>query len=392
MSANLDFDRLQRIFHEKFGSSEEPLRWVAAPGRVNLIGEHTDYHDGFVLPAAIDRYVTAVGRIREDDTVQVYSATFDEQISFRYRDEVRSEHGWARRLEGILRIVLDGVEKPVGMDVTMEANLPLGGGLSSSAAAQAALGSLAMHFNDVSMDNLDFARAIQRAEHRYAGLKCGIMDPLAVIEGQPDSVLLIDCRSLSVRSVPLPPDWRIVVLDTGVKHELASSEYNKRQEECRSVLDLVKENKPEIKALRDVLPEDLDLVAEKADPVGLKRCRYVLAENNRVQEVLDPLKKKDIPQVRRLFLASHEGLDKDYEVTCNELNRLVTLAKEAPGFIAGRMTGGGFGGSTVNFVEKDRAQDFIETVLDAYNREEGRKGSGMAVTACKGVEQGDFPS
>ncbi len=391
MAAKLDFNRLRRLFYEKFTPEGKTLRWVSAPGRVNLIGEHTDYHDGFVLPAAIDRTVTAVGRVRENDTVRVYSKTFDEQITFRYRDEVRPDHGWARRLEGILRIVLEGVKKPVGMDVYMEADLPLGGGLSSSAAAQAAIGSLALHFNGVSMDNLDFARAIQLAEHRYAGLKCGIMDPLAVLEGRKDHALLIDCRSLSVRPVPLPPDWRIVVLDTGVKHELASSEYNKRQEECHAVLELVQKNRPDVEALRDVRPEDLDHVAEKADPVGLKRCRYVLAENNRVLEVLDPLMKKDAEQVRNLFLASHEGLDRDYEVSCEELNAFVRVAQNAPGFVAGRMTGGGFGGSTVNFVEKPQVGDFMRDVLDAYRREAKRSGSGMAVSACNGVEQGDVP-
>ena len=382
------FNMLSRKFHEKFGNSGLPITWSAAPGRVNLIGEHTDYHDGWVFPAAINRYVFAVGCPRRDDVVRIYSNAFMSETSFRYSQAMNPGSDWRVRLEGTLRMLMENVPKPQGMDVLMDSPLPVGGGLSSSAAAQIAVGRLALLFAGIDPAPNLFASLIRMGEHRYAGVNCGIMDPLAVLMGKRDHAYMLDCRSLEGRQIRLPDDWLLVVFDTGVKHELAQSEYNMRQIECGSVVNLIQARRSEIKCLRDVLPQDLDAVAEDADPTALKRCRFVLQENARVHEAVKALQAGDALQVGELFTASHEGLRRDYEVSCTELDLLVDIARQAPGHIASRMTGGGFGGSTVNFVREEDAGDFLDFMTEQYNFRYRMEGTGMIVTASDGERHG----
>jgi galactokinase len=356
---------------------------VAAPGRVNLIGEHVDYHEGLVLPAAIDRFVVAEAVAREDDRVEIQSLALNAHHAFSLAQPFAGS-GWAARVEGIVRDVLANVSAPRGLELTLGGDLPPGSGLSSSAASMVAAGLSAARLNGVEPEPLELARTVQQAEHRYAGVHCGIMDPLAVLLGREGCALRIDCRTLQVEPVPLPKAWALVVLDTHVRHELASSEYNRRQQECAAALAELG-----ARSLRDVSASQLGRVM---DPLALKRCRHVVAELLRVDATVEALRREDRAAIGALFAASHASLRDDYEVSCRELDAMVEAARGASGFIAGRMTGGGFGGATVNFVERDAADRFISQALARYRAATGRDGSGLTVSAGVGAQPVDIPA
>jgi len=372
-------------FRARFGAGGT-LVGVAAPGRVNLIGEHTDYHHGYVLPAAIERGVRAVARKRDDDRVVLFSTTFESEHAFALSTPAGEPEGWARRAEGVVRTVLQEAASPRGMEVWLDADLPVGGGLSSSAASMAALGMAAARLNDVVLEPKSFARLLQDAEHRFAGVRCGIMDPLAVLLATAGHALQIDCRSLDTRNVPVPSAWSLVVLDTGVRHDLASSEYNKRQAECATVLEALRLRRPEIRTLRDASADELDAIAGGCDEVGLRRCRHVLAENSRVRSAGDALANRDTRRIGELFAASHASLRDNYEVSCPELDAMVEAAWASPGCIGARMTGGGFGGSTVNLVAATKTDAFVAKALAHYREATGREGRAIVTAAAAGAQ------
>ena len=388
MTLNWENDR--KAFERQFGSKASVL-FVAAPGRVNLIGEHTDYHDGFVLPAAIERHVRVLGRARGDATVRIYSETFQNNYELSLAVPMPADtRGWARRAEGIIRTVLKGVERPRGLEIWIDADLPVGGGLSSSAASMAAFGMLAARVNGIELDRLASARMLQQAEHRFAGVRCGIMDQLAVLLAKRDHALLLDCRSLETRHVALPTGWSLVVMDTGVRHDLATSEYNKRQLECADALRVIAKTQPKVQSLREVSAADLEEVAARIHPVGLRRCRHVIAENERVHRAVTALENADTRAIGELFAASHRSLRDDYEVSCPELDALVEAAWGAPGCIGARMTGGGFGGSTVNLVVAEKTEAFVEAVRAAYQRSIGRDAKAIVTAAAEGATAGEL--
>jgi len=376
-------------FKSIYGESGK-ITWVAAPGRVNLIGEHTDYHEGFVLPAAIDRHVRILGRPRNDRIVRIFSATFKGSYKFSFDSPMSDVKGWARRAEGIIRTVLEDVTDKHGIDIWMDADLSVGGGLSSSAASMAVLGTLAASLHGRKLENIAFAKTLQAAEHSFAGLKCGIMDQLAILLGKANCALLLDCRSLETRHVKLPSEWALVIMDTNVKHDLASSEYNKRQIECGAVLNAMRKRRAEIRSLRDVSFAELEAVRGECDPVGIKRCLHVLAENERVHKTVKALESADAGTIGELFAASHNSLRDDYSVSCRELDAMVEAAADAPGCIGSRMTGGGFGGSTVNLVHKDKAQAFAEHVSTKYLKATGVEGKAIIAVTSDGVVAGEL--
>ncbi|MHB8877261.1 MAG: galactokinase [Myxococcaceae bacterium] len=380
----MNADSLKAALVQRFGAGGAAVL-VSAPGRVNLIGEHTDYHDGFVLPAAIERRVMAIGRARSDGRVVLHSRTFAGEHAFRLSEPLGPVRGWARRAEGIVRAVLGGVAAPGGLEAVLDADLPVGGGLSSSAASMAAVGELAARLHGVSLEKLAFARTLQRAEHELAGVQCGLMDQLAILLGRPGHAVLIDCRSLSAEPVPLPKRWALVVLDTGVRHDLASSEYNQRQRECAAVLERICALHPSVRALRDVTAEQLREAAPGCDPAGVRRCRHVLGENERVLSARAALERGDGAELGRLFAASHQSLRDDYQVSCRELDWMVQAARSAPGCVAARMTGGGFGGSTVNLVEREKTDAFVAHALDRYHSLGGKGGQAIVTSAAEGV-------
>ena len=383
-------EKLQRNlaqFEAHFGHSTE-WSWAVAPGRVNLIGEHTDYHGGLVLPAAIDRHIRVLGRTRADQTVRVYSATFDSEHAFSLGAAMAARDGWGRRAEGIVRTVLEPVEDTKGMDLWMTGDLPIGAGLSSSAASMAALGMLTAELHCIVLEPITFAKVLQDAEHRFAGLRCGIMDQLAVLLGERDRALLIDCRSLETSKIELPSAWSIVIADSGVHHELASSGYNQRRDESTEALRVLQKDRRSIRSLRDVCMADLEAASAELTSVGYRRCRHVIGENERVRSFAQALESADPTAAGELLAASHESLRDDYEVSCPEVDQLVADALGGPGCIGARMTGGGFGGSTVNLVERERGADFEAYLSAAYEKRTGQPCRIIVTSAADGAATG----
>jgi galactokinase len=380
-----EFDRDR--FEEIFGKGKLPDR-ISVPGRVNLIGEHTDYNDGLVLPVAINRYVHVTGRTRPDRWITVHSTAFREQHRFSRKNKMNpSLSGWKRFAEGIIRTILKNADEQVGMDLLVENDLPVGGGLSSSAAFAAGLGTIAARLNGIELQPLEFARTLQEMEHEYAGVECGIMDQLSVLISRMDNALLIDCRSLQIDHIPIPAGWSLVVLDTGVRHDLAFSEYSERRHQCAEIIELYSRAGKEFTSLRDVSLHDLDLLEKITGSMGvfLRRCRHVISENLRVTEAASALQASDEKRIGRLFKESHKSLKNDFEVTCPELDSMVEAACHAPGCIAARMTGGGFGGCTVNFVTGGMAEKFINTTLSDYRKKTGQNGTALPVSSIGGI-------
>ena len=370
-----------------FGSSSG-WSWAVAPGRVNLIGEHTDYHDGWVLPAAIDKQVRAVARPRADQIVRVYSEVFDKEHSFSLADSMTAEGGWGRRAEGITREILESAGEATGMDLWIGGDLPIGGGLSSSAASMAVIGMLVAELHQLPLDPREFARTLQQAEHRHAGLQCGIMDQLAVLLGEQHSALLIDCRSLETTTVRIPREWAIVIADSGVHHDLASSGYNQRRGESMAALDVLRRHRGEIRALRDATWADLEAAAGDLTEIGYRRCRHVIAENERVRSLAKALESADSTAAGTLMAASHVSLRDDYEVSCPEVDQLVEDADDGPGCIGARMTGGGFGGSAVNLVERNRVDEFTAHLAGAFRKRTGQECEMIVTSAAAGATAG----
>lgn len=375
-----NFDRI-------FGKGMVPIG-AKVPGRVNLIGEHTDYNDGFVLPVTVNRYVHVTGRIRPDRWITVYSTAFGEQHRFSHEDGMnRSLSGWKRFAEGMIRAVLTNADERAGMDILVENDLPVGGGLSSSAAFAAGLGSITAELNSIELQPLEFARTIQKSEHDYAGVECGIMDQLSILLSRKGNALLIDCRSLQIDHIPIPADWSLVVMDTGVRHDLAFSEYSKRRIQCAEIIELYRQAGRKFTSLRDVSYRDLGLLEKTtgSKDVLLRRCRHVISENLRVSEAAKALRESDEESIDRLLKESHISLQNDFEVTCPELDSMVEEAWHAPGCIAARMTGGGFGGCTVNLVKKNMSEEFIDATLSGYRKRTGRNGTAIQVSSIDGI-------
>lgn len=380
-------DKLLDRFEKLYGHGKLPVK-VSVPGRVNLIGEHTDYNDGFVLPIAVNRYVHVIGRVRSGSSIKIHSTAFGEQHRFACENEINpSLSGWKRFAEGVIRTVLGSTNKHVGMELLVENDLPVGGGLSSSAAFAAGLGTVAARLNRIELHPFQFARTLQNTEHEYAGVECGIMDQLSILISRMGNALLIDCRSLKVDYIPLPGDWSLVVLDTGVRHDLASSGYSERRLQCTKIVELYRRVEKEFTSLRDVSPRDLDLLEKIAGSTNvlLSRCRHVVSENLRVIETVKALQASDKKRVGRLFKESHKSLRNDFEVTSPELDCMVEAACNAPGCIAARMTGGGFGGCTVNFVIEGMTEVFINATLSYYRKKIGRDGAALQVSGIDGI-------
>lgn len=380
-------DKLEQEFKDRF--SGPPGLFVSAPGRVNLIGEHTDYNDGFVLPVAIDKYIHIAASKRSDRQVIVHALDMNETCRFSLdASSNSSDPAWSNYLKGVANllqeIVLDERGYTLnGMSAVISGNVPIGAGLSSSAALEVAssmafLGvsgleiansgiSSAQGVELIELPATELAALCQRAEHEYAGVNCGIMDPTIALLGKADHALFLDCRSLEYRHVPLNlQDILLVICNTNVKRELASSEYNKRRAECEKGVEILQQWMPGISSLRDVTMEDFKKYETKLPDITQRRCRYVVEENTRVENAVSALAAKDLDTFGNLMNASHAGLCDDYEVSCDELNVLTDIAQSIDGVIGARMTGAGFGGCTVNLVEKDSVDELRNRVLNEY--------------------------
>ena len=356
-------------FETRFGRS--PTFASDAGGRVNLIGEHTDYHDGFVLPAALDLRTTAFGAARTDGRVRVWSENQGEEASVTLDHGAGIPGGWSGYALGPFMALFSAGIPFRGADVWLTGNVPFGGGLSSSASIEVALVGLGAALAGYGMESAEVARLAQRAEREYCSVPCGIMDQMASSCGLPGHALLLDCRSLEIRAVPFPPDWSIVVADSGVKHALASSEYALRQKECADGLDVIRATHPGIEAARDLDFATLDGTRNRMTETSFRRLRHVVNENTRTLDAARALEEADGKALGELLAASHESLAGDYEVTCPELDTLVDLAYGLDGVIGARLTGAGFGGNTVNLVESHRSEAFCRELADGYRARAG---------------------
>jgi galactokinase len=353
-------------FRERYG--QDRPRLFRAPGRINLIGEHTDYNDGFVLPMAIEREVVVAAVGNDGRVVRVYSLNASEEAQFNLDEPGEKQRGiWLDYVEGVAQVLKSQGELLSGADMLLLSDVPVGAGLSSSAALEVSTGMAMLSVSGLEVDKIKLALAGQRAEHVYVGTLCGIMDQLVAACGRRGHALLIDCRSLEVTQIPLDTtDTLVVICDTRVKHELSSSEYNTRRAECERGVEILKQVMPGIRALRDVSPDDFRAHEEMLPEPVRSRCRHVVMENERTLRAGEALKTGDFDEVGRLMRESHVSLRDDYEVSCKELDVLADAANSIEGVYGARMTGGGFGGCTVNLVRKDALARFQKEVVALY--------------------------
>ncbi|MGE5573248.1 MAG: galactokinase [Bacteroidota bacterium] len=345
---------------------------VRAPGRVNLIGEHTDYNEGFVLPAAIDRDVTIAVRGRRDRMVRVHSLNYGEAVEFAL-DHISYDHGhpWSNYVRGTLTVLADSGVPLSGMDMVVAGDVPAGAGLSSSAALEVATAVAARAVarqvaGGFDLDDRALALKCQKAENSFVGVNCGVMDQLASSLGKAGHALFIDCRSYDCEPVPLPCDYPIVICDTGVRRGLRDSEYNLRRSQCEEAVMLLQRRGMRVRSLRDVSPGELARVEPWLPEAVRVRARHVILENDRVLLSMEALRAGRVDEFGRLMVASHTSLRDLYEVSCPELDAMVEVALGIPGVAGARMTGAGFGGCTVNLVHEDAVDEFQRTVLARY--------------------------
>ena len=347
-------------------------RIYQAPGRVNLIGEHTDYNDGFVMPAAIDLFTYAAIKLRDDRTLSIYSENFSESVEFELDQPAPRARGhWADYVWGVAVMIERAGYKLRGADLTIRSDVPIGAGLSSSAAIEVTAGLALLDNSGVENDRVELAKLCQKAENEFVGMRCGIMDQFISCNAQAGTALILDCRSLEFRLLPIPENVRLVICNTMVKHELGSSEYNTRRAECEAGVKYFAKLLPNIRALRDVSIEDFDRFGAGLSELIYKRCRHVITENARVLEAAVALERNDLTGFGELMAESHRSLRDDYEVSCGELNIMVDLATSVEGVYGARMTGGGFGGSTINLVKTESVADFKQIVASGYQNATG---------------------
>ncbi|GGG38647.1 galactokinase [Hymenobacter glacieicola] len=363
----------------------EPLL-VRAPGRVNLIGEHTDYNQGFVLPAAVDKEICFAVGLNQTDTIRLVAHDLNKTFSVAAANVQRSNTSWANYLLGVVaQFQQRGIAVP-GFDCVFGGTIPMGAGLSSSAAVECGLAYALDALLHTNLDRMTLAHLAQKAEHEFALVQCGLMDQFASLFGQAGQVVRLDCRSLQYEYFPFDTQAAQVVLcNSGVKHSLASSEYNLRRQECEQGVAVLHRHYPHVLSLRDAtLPQVQAHRAELGDVV-YRRCRYVVEENARVEAACQHLLAGDLRAFGREMYASHAGLRDDYQVSCRELDVLVATAQQAPGVFGARMMGGGFGGCTINLVAPDQVDSFIAHQTAAYQQQLGLALETYTATIVAGV-------
>jgi galactokinase len=382
----VDQNRLVADFTERYGSTP---RVFSAPGRVNIIGEHTDYNDGFVLPVAIDRRTYVAIAQRADRLVRVASIVLNDAAEFPIDGpDNLQDHKWANYVAGVVWTLQSRGLAVTGADILIDSDVPIGGGLSSSAALEVAMGKAVATIANARIDPKELALTAQKAEHDFVGAKVGIMDQLAATYGQKNNALLIDCRSLATKQIPLANlSAAVVVCNTNVKHELASSAYNQRRVECEQGVELLQKFLPEIRALRDVSVAQFEEYEDKLSEPVRRRCRHVIRENVRTLEAAEALERGDREKLGELMRASHESLRTDYEVSCRELDLMVQIASCQSAVFGARMTGGGFGGCTINIVSNEQLSSFTATVAKEYRAATHIEPDIYVVTADDGARE-----
>ncbi len=380
--------QLEQEFQKHFGISDGTFIHARAPGRVNLIGEHTDYNDGFVFPIAIDRFTSIIAKARADAKVRLFSTTQNEMATFSVADVVAKDSPkWSLYAKGVAEALRQRGLVKNGMDALVATTVPIGGGLSSSASFEVATGLAILAANGTTLDKVDLALAAQWAEHKYADMPCGIMDQFISALAEKDHAMLLDCRDLSRRQVPMKnADMRILIANSNVKHELVQGEYQARKNQCQRAVAVLQKTFPVVKALRDADLSMLNQCRMDLDPTVFKRAQHVISENARTLQFADAMAAGHWAICGKLMYQSHASLRNDYGVSCPELDALVEIAATVEGVYGARMTGGGFGGSIVVMVSRG-AIDTLTAALDSqYTKRCGKHASMFATTAGEGAK------
>jgi galactokinase len=381
---NSKAESLRTQFQNLFHTRPQIFR---APGRVNLIGEHTDYNDGFVMPMAIAFYTRIAAARRDDRMLEAYSDHFDEKISLSL-DALSGPptRHWSDFIRGVAATLQDAGHTLPGANLVIHGEIPLGAGLSSSASLEVSLALALTSVAGIALPRLDLVKLCQSAEHKYVGTRCGIMDQFIAVFGAAGNALMLDCRSLDYQLLPIPKDLSVVVCNSMVRHELASGEYNRRRADCEAGVKLLQPFLPTIRALRDVSVDDLEKYKHALPEIVYRRCRHVVTENQRVLEAARALDAEDSKRFGQLMYQSHASLRDDYEVSCRELDLLVELASSIPGVYGARMMGGGFGGCTVNLLKSDSAAVFQTQIAKLYAEKTEKTPEVYICEAAQGAE------
>ena len=361
--STMNTEELKSIFKQRFGN--EGVVYTS-PGRVNLIGEHTDYNGGYVFPGAIDKSIYAVIRLNGTDKVRAYSIDKEDYREFRLKEEDCSNMHWANYIFGVCREIQKRGYSIGGFDTVFFGNVPIGAGMSSSAALESTYAFALNELFNLNIDKFELARIGQMTEHNYVGVKCGIMDQFASLFGKAGHLMRLNCATMEFEYFPFNPQgYKVVLLDTVVKHELASSAYNKRRESCENACAHIAKKHPEVKYLSDATMAMLDEIKAEIPDEDYMRAEYVIGEKQRVLDVCDALEKGDYETVGDRMYGTHYGMSKLYEVSCEELDYLNDLAKEC-GVTGSRVMGGGFGGCTINLVKEGLYEAFIATAKEKF--------------------------
>jgi galactokinase len=376
-------EQVANRFQELYG---ETCRIFHAPGRINLIGEHTDYNDGFVMPAAIDLSCWVAVAPTDNRAIQVHSVNFKESRVFDL-EQPRRLGEWSDYVQGVaIMLERSGYRLP-GAKMLVWSDVPIGSGLSSSAALEIGAGLALLDTQPSSCDRARLALACQRAENDFVGARCGIMDQFISSQGKAGHALMLDCRSLQPRFIPFPEDLCLVICNSLVKHDIAAGEYNRRRAECEEGVRLLSAQIPYLVSLRDLSLSDLERYRELLDATVYKRCRHVVSENQRVVAAAAALEQNELSRLGELMAESHRSLRDDYEVSCPELDLLVEVAGQTEGVHGARMTGGGFGGCTINVVSRKAAAQVAETIARKYRAQTGRAPEIYISSASQGAER-----
>lgn len=364
-------EKIKAVFQKRFHTN--PSGIARAPGRVNLIGEHTDFNDGWVFPAAIERAVSLAATPISAPILEITALDINEEIALPLPDPSKPAEeqaakypAWARYGAGVAWVLARSGHKVSGLRGVFSSTVPIGSGLSSSAALEVAFAMAFQAAGGWTASRMDLARACQQAEHAFAGVRCGLMDQFASLHGKKGSALLFDCRSLEFEPIPIPPQAALVIADTHVRHKLEDGGYNERREQCEQAVKILSLTYPQVRALRDVTPEMLRMESRKLPELVRMRAEHVVTECERTLMMADALRRGDLAAAGELMYAGHASLRDLYQVSVPELDTMVTAARSIPGCFGARLTGAGFGGCTIQLVERGRAEAFAELLATKY--------------------------
>ena len=377
--------RIAASFKQHYGREADVV--CRAPGRVNLIGEHTDYNDGFVLPAAITLSTWTAAAVRNDHRLVARSQGYPEVVDTPLDADFARGNNWTDYARGVAAALRQEGVPLRGASLLVSGEVPVGAGLSSSAALETSIAAALMEVAGARLPLEQLAQACRRAENEYVGAPCGIMDQFVSAAGRAGHALFLDCRSLQYEHVPLPPPLSLVVCNSMVKHSVAAGEYGTRRAQCEQAVLLLRQDLPGTAALRDLSFEQLEEHASRLPELLLKRARHVVTENARVREMASALRLGEMERIGELMQASHASMRDDFEISCAELDILVDLARSRPGLVGARMTGGGFGGCTLNLVRSGEVEEFGAAISSAYQHRTGRRAEIYVLRAADGVQR-----